>query len=103
MHGGISMLTKIFATLFALALTSSAAVAQCGAIPNTLANGQNADASQVMTNFNHLRDCINNAPPPSNVDDTNRRNILLNSAFIAKMAGAYVRNVNTFADGYKRY
>jgi len=94
------MLTKIFVTLFALALTSSAAVAQCGAIPNTLTNGQNADASQVMTNFNHLRDCINGAPP-SGIDDVARRNILLNTAAIAKINGAYVRNINTFADGYK--
>jgi hypothetical protein len=99
--GGITMLTKIFLTALALALTSTAAAAQCGAIPNTLTNGQNADATQVMTNFNHLRDCINNTPPPSSIDDTNRRNILLNSAFIAKLAGAYVRNVSTFADGYK--
>ncbi|MBX9827985.1 MAG: discoidin domain-containing protein [Xanthobacteraceae bacterium] len=95
------MLAKFFCTAFALALTASAAVAQCGAIPNTLTNGQNADATQVMTNFNHLRDCINNAPPPSGIDDVTRWNILLNTASLAKLNSGYVRNINVFADGYK--
>jgi hypothetical protein len=95
------MLTKIFLTAFALALMSTAAAAQCGAIPNTLTNGQNADATQVMTNFNHLRDCINNAPQPSGVDDVTRRNILLNTAMLAKHNAGYIRNINVFADGYK--
>jgi hypothetical protein len=92
------MLTKIFLTAFSLVLTSTAAAAQCGVIPNTLTNGQNADATQVMTNFNHLRDCINT---PLAVDDTTRRNLLLNTAALAKLSAGYIRNINVFADGYK--
>lgn len=31
-------------------------------VPNQLTNGQTADASQVMGNFNAVADCVNNAP-----------------------------------------
>ncbi len=34
------------------------------------------------------------------VDDTTRRNILLSQAMQAKNFGAYIRNINVFADGY---
>lgn len=95
---------KNFLTVLGLALLIpvSAATAQtCANYPNTLANGQNADANQVMANFNHVRSCVNSAPPPSGLDDATRRNILLNTAFIAKFNAGLVRNLNTFADGYK--
>ena len=36
----------------------SAANAQC-AVPNTLTNGQTADATQVMANFNAVLGCVN--------------------------------------------
>jgi hypothetical protein len=40
----------------------SAANAQCPAVPNQLTNGQIADATQVMADFNALLNCINTAP-----------------------------------------
>jgi len=36
----------------------SAADAQCAALPYTLSNGQPADATQVMANFNRLFNCV---------------------------------------------
>jgi hypothetical protein len=36
-----------------------------GSFPTTLANGTNADATQVMANFTYLLNCINNLPTPS--------------------------------------
>jgi hypothetical protein len=42
--------------------TISAANAQCPAVPNQLTNGQIADATQVMANFNAMLNCINTAP-----------------------------------------
>jgi len=33
--------------------------AECPSLPNQIANGQPADASKVMGDFNHLRDCLN--------------------------------------------
>lgn len=98
--GGIEMAQRVFAVLLVLFIFAGTAAAQnCSPYPNTLTNGQNADASQVMANFNWVLGCVNNAPPTT-IDDTTRRNILLNTAFIAKFNGAYVRNINTFADGY---
>lgn len=46
--------------IFAAGLLQSAN-AQC-TVPNMLTNGQPADASQVMTNFNALAACVNSAP-----------------------------------------
>lgn len=48
----------VFLGLMTLAGT---AAAQC-TLPNTLANGTNANATQVMANFYALRDCINALP-----------------------------------------
>ena len=46
---------------FSLSLLAGTAAAQtCGSLPVTLTNGTTADASQVMTNFEALRTCINN-------------------------------------------
>lgn len=52
---------RIFVAAFvALMAFGNAAVAQnCATYPNTLTNGQPADANQVMANFNHVRGCIN--------------------------------------------
>lgn len=38
---------------------SGPAQAECPALPNSISNGQPADASKVMGDFNHLRDCLN--------------------------------------------
>ena len=52
----------------------SAAHAQCAALPNQLTNGQTADATQVMGNFDQLRDCLNSGdltvPPVSSLEIT---------------------------------
>jgi hypothetical protein len=48
------------AALFGGAIASSAALAQC-TVPNTLANGQVADASEVMDNFNAVAACADEA------------------------------------------
>ena len=54
------MIYRILAGITAL-LLSSAASAQTCTIPNTLTNGTNADATQVMANFNALIACINSS------------------------------------------
>jgi hypothetical protein len=57
---GFEMIKKIIAAVFALSFSVGAADAQtCPSYPNTLTNGQPADASQVMANFNSIRDCVN--------------------------------------------
>ena len=43
-----------------LATAASAQVPQC-TVPNTLVNGQVADASDVMENFNAVANCVDNA------------------------------------------
>jgi len=45
-------------------LAPEAARAAC-TVPNTLTNGQTADASQVMANFNSVLGCVNTAPSGS--------------------------------------
>lgn len=52
------------AITFAMLAAVASARAQC-VVPNTIANGQQADASKVMGNFNALNTCINNAPAGS--------------------------------------
>ncbi|MDA9529574.1 hypothetical protein ACM42_14320 [Bradyrhizobium sp. CCBAU 25338] len=69
------------------------AVAQNCSIPNNLANGTNADATQVMANFNALVGCVNG--------DTARQNALLDRIYLSKTYGGYRRVINAFADGYK--
>lgn len=56
------MIKKIITALFALSLSAGAAAAQgsCGSYPNTLTNGQPADANQVMADFEFVRTCVNN-------------------------------------------
>src|SRR5437868_8764260 len=56
------MLRKILPVLFALSLSTEAAMAaNCDAypLPYSLTNGQTADANQVMGNFNDVVNCVN--------------------------------------------
>jgi hypothetical protein len=55
-------LTKKYIAALALLLlgAGTAHAANCDALPNTLTNGQTADASQVMANFNTLMSCADN-------------------------------------------
>jgi len=57
------MLKTVVSTASGLLFCTISAWAQC-TVPNTLANGTNADATQVMANFSALLTCIN-TPPPS--------------------------------------
>lgn len=43
---------------FSLVITASAQTANCVAYPNNLTNGTNADATQVMGNFNYVLPCV---------------------------------------------
>ncbi len=55
------MIKHLIAALFALLISAGSAIAQnCSAYPNTLTNGQPADATQVMANFNAIQNCANN-------------------------------------------
>src|SRR5438067_1919711 len=56
------MIRTVVAVLSALWLSLSPAAAQNCAVSNTLTNGQNADATQVMANFNAILNCVNNLP-----------------------------------------
>ncbi len=58
------MSRSIFGALTLLLALGSSAIAQACSIPNTLTNGTNADATQVMANFNALVSCVNNSPAP---------------------------------------
>jgi hypothetical protein len=55
-HWEATMTRKLFAALTALCLSASTGSAQC-TLPNQLTNGQNADAAQVMANFNAILNC----------------------------------------------
>jgi hypothetical protein len=56
------MIKKIISALFMLSLSVGAVAAQsCATYPNTLTNGQPADATQVMANFNFILNCLNNS------------------------------------------
>lgn len=50
----------VLAALLALAPIGSAYATNCSSNPFTLTNGQTADATQVMANFNNLLNCGNN-------------------------------------------
>jgi hypothetical protein len=57
----LEMVRNIVVTLFVLFASVGAVSAQtCTSYPYTLTNGQNADASQVMANFNYVANCVNN-------------------------------------------
>ncbi len=55
------MLKAIVAALAGFVMSAGAAMAQC-TVPNTLTNGTNADATQVMANFNAVLTCLNGLP-----------------------------------------
>ena len=61
----------IFAVILAVAGSAvsslDAAAASC-ALPYTLTNGQTADATQVMANYNALLNCLNNIVPGGSTD-----------------------------------
>ncbi|MDR6872187.1 hypothetical protein J2Y55_003203 [Bosea sp. BE125] len=52
----------IVAAILALGMNHAALAQTCPSSPYTLTNGTNADASQVMANFNNLLNCINSQP-----------------------------------------
>jgi hypothetical protein len=55
------MIRRVLAgILVSLALVCSASAQNCGAYPNNLTNGTNADASAVMANFASILNCANN-------------------------------------------
>ncbi len=69
--GKSNMTVRLFAAIsslicFVVCVSPSEGYAQC-AIPNQLVNGQTADASQVMANFNTVASCANAAVAPSGV------------------------------------
>lgn len=53
-----------FALAFSAPIAVSRAEAAC-TVPNVISNGQTADATVVMDNFNALKDCVNSAVSPS--------------------------------------
>ncbi len=60
----VSRMLKALAFVVALGAAAAPAWAQC-TLPVNLTNGSNADASQVMQNFDALKNCINSLPPPA--------------------------------------
>ncbi|SFJ52025.1 hypothetical protein SAMN05216304_10926 [Bosea sp. OK403] len=52
----------VAAAILALGVNHAALAQTCPSSPYTLTNGTNADASQVMANFNNLLNCINSQP-----------------------------------------
>jgi hypothetical protein len=52
---------KRFAVLLFLVIFSSPVFASCPSLPYSLTNGTTADAGQVMSNFNSVQNCANNA------------------------------------------
>ncbi|MCK1511030.1 hypothetical protein IVB22_00260 [Bradyrhizobium sp. 190] len=58
------MIRPLLAAFSFLLVLGHGAHAQNCSVPNTLANGTNADATQVMANFNALLHCLNNQSAP---------------------------------------
>lgn len=58
----------LFAVLFFLGLQHAALAASCGSYPFTLQNNTTADATQVMANFNNVRNCVLNNAAGSGVN-----------------------------------
>lgn len=65
LHASIALVVSL------VLIGPNAANAQCPTLPNQLTNGQTADASQVMANFNQLSTCLNSGlltvPPVSSL------------------------------------
>lgn len=55
--------------LLLFALVGGASAQGCSSYPNTLTNGTNADATQVMANFNYVANCVNSIS--TNIGTTN--------------------------------
>lgn len=70
--------TSLVALLGVIAWIGSAS-AQC-TVPNTLTNGTNADATQVMANFNALLTCINTPPAAGGLPTPQGRLTLVSGA-----------------------
>jgi hypothetical protein len=58
------MIRGVFGAFVLSLVLGSSAIAQTCSVPNTLTNGTNADATQVMANFNALLNCVNNVAAP---------------------------------------
>jgi hypothetical protein len=58
------MIRHLLAAFSFLLILGHGAHAQTCSVPNTLANGANADATQVMANFNALLSCVNSVSAP---------------------------------------
>src|SRR5437899_9228707 len=58
------MIRHVLAALSFLLVFGNGVSAQTCSVPNTLTNGTNADATQVMANFNALLSCVNNQSAP---------------------------------------
>ncbi|MQA65950.1 MAG: hypothetical protein GEU76_08620 [Alphaproteobacteria bacterium] len=67
--------------LAVLVLVTPKANAQC-TLPNQLTNGQIADATQVMANFNSLVSCINSAVTPTGTPPQGRLTLVSNTPVI---------------------
>jgi hypothetical protein len=64
--GDFKMIRSVLVGLLLLFVSVGTAAAQnCGAVPNTLTNGTNADATAVMGNFAAVVGCVNNLALPS--------------------------------------
>lgn len=99
------MIRKFFAALFFSLLVCTAASAQnCGNYPNTLTNGTNADATQVMANFNTVLNCVNrtttaNSPAQITADqnDYNPSSVVCSAAGILLINSDAARNITGLA------
>lgn len=58
------MIRNVLAALSFLLVLGNSALAQTCTVPNTLTNGSNADATQVMANFTALLNCVNSVSAP---------------------------------------
>ena len=85
----------VAATALLFALIPAVSAAPCGPLPYTLTNGQNADASQVMANFNTLLTCIQDA-----ADVAAQNNILLLGLRVASLDGDAVALIDGYADAF---
>jgi hypothetical protein len=59
------MIRNVLAALSFLLVLGNSALAQTCTVPNTLTNGTNADATQVMANFTALLNCVNSVSAPA--------------------------------------
>jgi hypothetical protein len=73
-------MTRAAVAFFILILSFGAASAQSCSVPNTLTNGTNADATQVMANFNALANCINSLPTNQTVPRSYLAGLTLSTA-----------------------